>query len=195
MNNIKTVMRGLPVDKLRCAITPDMWNDITIRQKYPGSAHRDTECIFIRGPRSFLNFFDTTAQDYPRLTELIGPLMPVLTPLLNALYVKPTDLGRIMLVKLRAHGHVTEHSDTGPYADAFERFHVVVSTNRGCGYQCGGEVCGDMQAGDAFWFDHHLPHSSHNYGSSDRIHLIVDALDSRAKHGINWSELCPEQTT
>lgn len=188
MDSIITRLRGLPVQPLVDAITPDMWGDITLRQKYPGSAHSDTECIFLRGPQSFFNFFDTTAIDYPRLEQLIEPLMPVLRPVLNALYAKPQELGRVMLVKLKPLGHVKMHTDTGAYADAFERHHVVLSTNERCTYTC-GDTTAKHAAGEAFWFDHHQPHHSHNYGSTDRIHLIVDTVSSKSQ--VNWSELCP----
>jgi hypothetical protein len=188
--NIKTILHGLPVQPLLDSLLPEMWEDITMRQRYPGSAHADTECIFLRGPRSFLNFFAVDAQDYPRLEQVIEPLMLVLLPLLNTIDCQPDELGRVMLVKLLPRGHVKVHTDTGPYADAFQRHHVVLSTNDHCVYHCGDESA-KHAAGDAFWFDHHTPHHSHNYGSTDRIHLIVDTLERRAP-ATDWSDLCPK---
>lgn len=193
--DIVTRLRGLPVQPLLEAIGTEAWGDITIRQQYPGSAHSDTECVFLRGPRSFLDFFDTTALDYPRLEPLLPVLLPVLLPLLNTLHCEPAGLGRVMLVKLRAHGHVKLHTDTGAYADAFERHHVVLSTNERCTYTCGDSTLSSKHdgalPGDAFWFDHHKPHHSHNYGDTDRVHLIVDTLE-RGTQATNWSALCPQ---
>jgi hypothetical protein len=189
-DDIRTVMHGLSVQPLLDALLPDMWEDITIRQQYPGSAHADTECIFLRGPRNFFNFFDTTAQDYPRLPQLIDALTPVLLPLLATIDCAPDELGRVMLVKLKPLGHVKLHTDEGAYADAFQRHHVVLSTNDRCTYAC-GDTTAKHVAGDAFWFDHHKPHHSHNYGSTDRIHLIVDTLERRGC-ATNWGDLCPK---
>lgn len=187
---IRVIQRGLPVQPLLDAILPDMWEDITVRQRYPGSAHRDTECIFLRGPANFLNFFDTTAQDYPHLPQLIEHVLPVVQPLLDALQIPGNALGRLMLVKLSAHGHVSEHTDQGAYADAFSRHHVILSTNDHCSYHCGDVALSNSRPGDAFWFDHHKPHHAHNYGDTDRVHLIIDTLAGASP--INWSDLCPK---
>lgn len=190
--DIRIILAELPVQPLLDAIDAAWWDDITIRQSYPGSHHRDTHCIFLRGPKSFLHFFDTTATDYPRLAVLMPVLMPVLAPLLNTLQCPPDAVGRVLLVKLRAHGHVQTHTDTGPYADAFTRHHVVLSSNEFCSYRCGeSEEC--PPPGTAFWFDHHKPHSATNNGPTDRIHLIVDTLAQRqCDPSINWSDLCPK---
>jgi len=193
MNNIRFILSDLPVQPLLAAIDEAWWDEITIRQSYPGSHHRDTQCIFLRGPRTFLNFFDTTAQDYPRLGELMPVLMPVVAPLLNKLGTPQDAIGRVMLVKLRPHGHVQTHTDTGPYADAFTRHHIVLSSNVGCRYTCGDTMERDIYAGTAFWFDHHKPHSADNHGPTDRVHLIVDTLAATsADPTVNWSELCPK---
>lgn len=195
MNNedIRIILSGLPVQPLLDAIDPAWWDEITIRQQYPGSHHRDTQCIFLRGPRSFLNFFDTDAQDYPHLGELMPVLMPVVAPLLNHLQCPADSIGRVMLVKLRARGHVVKHTDTGPYADAFTRHHVVLSSNPNCIYSCGASEA-RPEPGQAFWFDHHKPHDAFNYGETDRIHLIVDTLaQSQCDPAVNWSDLCPKR--
>lgn len=194
-SDIRTVLRGLPVQPLLSAIKAEYWEDISIRQQYPGSAHRDTECIFLRGPASFLNFFDTTAQDYPRLEPLMPTLMPVMRPLLHLLQCSGAGIGRIMLVRLNPRGHVRIHTDTGPYADAFQRHHVVLSSNEHCSYHCGESTIHASHdggvPGDCFWFDHHKPHYSHNHGDTPRVHLIVDTMDRRST--TDWNQLCPAE--
>lgn len=175
MRTIETLLHDLPVQPLLDAIEPDMWEDIRVRQQYPGSAHRDTECIFLRGPASFLNFFDTTAQDYPRLPQLLDELMPILLPLLNLVQCEPDELGRLMLVKLKPHGWIRPHMDEGEYADTFNRQHVCLSSNEHCEFRCGPDSL-RPQPGDAFRFNHRVQHTARNDGETDRIHLIVDTL-------------------
>lgn len=177
---IEPIIRGLPVQPLLDAIDPEWWTDITARQSFPGSAHGDTRTIYLRGPKSFLDYFDTSAQDYPRLAGLIPVILPILRPVFAFTHVQRWHIGRILLVSLKPGGHVTEHVDEGAYADAFSRYHVVLSTNDACWYRC-GDVVASYPAGTAFWFDHHLPHEAHNGGETERVHLIVDVM----KHGRN----------
>jgi membrane peptidoglycan carboxypeptidase len=49
------LFQGLNVEPLlqQLAAHPELWDEITVRQAYPGSAHADTQCIFVRGPLGF----------------------------------------------------------------------------------------------------------------------------------------------
>lgn len=176
--NFDLIADGINVAPLLAAIEehPELWRQFTIRQDYPGSAHHDTECIFILGPRSFTYqdyFQDISSLDYPALTPLMDALLPVLQPVLKQIGV--TELGRVLIVRLRAGGVIDEHIDQGKYADYYSRFHIVISANAGCALVVGGQAQ-PMAAGEAWWFDHHKVHSGHNRGDTDRIHLIFDAV-------------------
>jgi hypothetical protein len=172
---IETIMRGLPVQPLLDVLKPAWWHEITARQQFPGTAHKDTQTIFLRGPHSFFSYFEPDAKDYPRVADVIGPLMQVLRPLFGFMNVKPEQVGRVLVVKLKPGGHVAEHTDEGDYADTFTRLHVILSTNDACWYRC-GDVVASYPTGTAFWFDHKQPHEAFNGGETERIHLIIDVL-------------------
>jgi len=157
----------------------DMWNDITIRQDYPGSAHADTECIFIRGPLKFTAkdyFDDCSAAPYPAASVFQEAFRPLMEPLTEAIGL--TQLGRVLIVKLKPGGHVKAHVDEGKYADMYSRFHIVLATNDKCTNTTGGEVS-HWPVGTAWWFDHKQEHTADNGGQTNRIHIIVDAVSTR----------------
>lgn len=162
------------IDKLEAI--PQMWNDITLRQDYPGSAHTDTECIFIRGPLQFTAqdyFNDLSAAPYPAAPVFEKELKHLIEPLMEAIALE--QLGRVLLVKLKPGGHVKAHSDEGRYADFYSRFHIPVITNEGCVNTTGGEAV-HWPVGTAWWFNHKQVHTADNAGDTDRVHLIVDAV-------------------
>ena len=83
MKHTVNLLTGLAVqpiiDKLEAL--PELWNDITIRQDYPGSAHTDTECIFIRGPETLTPekyFNDLGSYNYPASMKLRDELAPLI---------------------------------------------------------------------------------------------------------------------
>ena len=164
------------IDKLEAK--SEMWNDITIRQDYLGSAHADTECIFIRGPLAFTPedyFNDLSAAPYPAAPVFQEEFKLLMEPLMEAIGL--TQLGRVLIVKLKPGGHVKEHSDEGRSADYYSRFHIVLTTNEQCTNTTGGESV-HWPVGSAWWFNHKAPHTADNGGDTDRIHIIVDAVSS-----------------
>ena len=174
------ILTGLDVQPMLDMLkkNKDMWNDITIRQDYPGSAHADTECIFIRGPLAFTAkdyFNDCSAAPYPAASVFQEAFRPLMEPLMEAIGLE--QLGRVLIVKLKPGGHVSEHVDEGKYADMYSRFHIVLTTNEGCVNTTGGEVV-HWPVGSAWWFNHKAPHTADNGGDTDRIHIIVDAVSS-----------------
>jgi hypothetical protein len=179
MQNCKLVASDLKTAPILEALANNlgMWSEITVRQDYPGSAHHDTKCIFARGPEAFTPdkfFFDLGSYDYPAMDRLADVLVPVLRPLLNDV-LKVTELGRVLIVNLKAGGSVDEHIDEGTYADYFARFHVVISTNPYCYNITGGEPA-HWAVGECWWFDHKKPHAATNQGETDRVHIIIDAV-------------------
>lgn len=172
----KTLLTGLPVRRLLDVIHPMHWQEITIRQAFPGSAHHATQAIYLRGPRSFLDPFGIESVDYPLLQYYVTQLMPVIRPLLKL--IEYSDLGRVMLVKLPAGKTLDLHCDEGAYAEHYQRFHVALSGNAECSLTVydDGVTKHHADDGDAFWFNHRKQHTASNLGDSDRVHLIVDAV-------------------
>ena len=170
---------GLDVQPIidRIESMPELWAEITARQEYTGSAHKDTECIYARGPYSFTPYYylyDLGSYDYPAMDKLGDVLIPVLRPLLTDVLCV-AELGRVLIVNLKAGGKIKPHIDQGKYADHFARFHVALTSNDHCMLEVAGDQAA-MKPGEAWWFDHKQQHSAFNLGATDRWHIILDAV-------------------
>lgn len=179
-NRFKRVCTGLPVEHLvdQVAEQPSLWKLITTRQDYEGSAHHDTECIFLRWCRDQSLAAAWTALDavwLPTVDALSGMHAPLLA-LLQALRPNgdPLELGRVILVNLPAGGVIDEHLDEGAYAEHYDRFHISLQSDEGNRFWVDGESFHALP-GEAWWFNHRRKHSVRNDSATDRLHLIVDA--------------------
>ena len=176
--NFHRLATGLDIAPLLAAIddNPQLWDLITIRQDYPGSAHKDTQCIFLRGPAAFTfaEFFgNTDAHDYRAMDTLSPAIVDLMRPVLDTM--EATQLGYVLIVKLKPGGVITEHVDEGAYADHFQRFHLALISEPETTLTVGGETQ-HFAPGELWWFNHKAPHSGHNDSTQDRIHLIFDAI-------------------
>lgn len=173
LRNFRRIVRGIdPAPALReLEEKPELWDLITVRQEYEGSAHRDSKTVILRGPKTIEHILDNLdSVDYELMQEL-----PCVFDLLcrAARMVQARDIGRVMAVKLREGGAVTPHTDEGRYARYFARFHLVLSSSPDCWFFAGGEKI-NMAPGELWWFNHQVEHEVRN-GGPDRIHLIMDA--------------------
>lgn len=157
---------------------PALWYFHTERQDHPASPHKDTKCIYLRGPEQFTvrHIFGVSVKDY--LHEQFA--MPEMVTLYRYIaYWLETNkaatlLGRVMIANLKPGGRITPHSDQGQYAEYFDRVHFCLSADSpGNYFHCGGETV-EMAPGELWWFDHHQEHSVENLTTKDRIHLIMD---------------------
>lgn len=177
MENFKRLQTGFDVERLSSQLSaqPDLWSEITERQKYPGSAHKDSESIFLRwcaGKTVDAAFSEIPAYNYPAFAKLPAAQELVQMVMLHA---NAKELGRALVVNLKAGGKVDQHIDEGSYADHYERFHVVIDSKPGNLFFCGNEAV-EMKTGDIWWFNHKLEHWVQNDSDSPRIHLIVDVV-------------------
>lgn len=178
MHHFDRLMTGLPVGPLLDALAaqPSLWDEITVRQEAPGSPHHDTECIWLRGPRDITLdtvFNELRAVDYPSMQELAQAVYPLVAPVLRE--IGSTQLGRVLIVKLKPGGSIDPHEDTGRYAKAYSRFHLVLKSEPGNRFSCEGESV-HMAPGELWWFNHRGEHAVVNESEQDRIHLIFDAM-------------------
>lgn len=177
MHQFHRLMTSLPVGALLDALAaqPSLWDEITVRQAAPGSPHHDTECIWLRGPRDITLdtvFNELRAVDYPSMHELAQAVYPLVAPVLRE--IGSTQLGRVLIVKLKPGGVIDPHEDTGRYAKAYSRFHLVLTSAPGNTFTCDNQTV-HMQPGELWWFNHRGEHSVRNDSDTDRIHLIFDA--------------------
>lgn len=148
----------------------DFWGLIKVRQQYEGSAHADTESIVLRGPSSAEDLWNNLeSYDYPQLVQLPA-VLDLLREVSSA--IRAREIGRLMLVRLKADGWIRPHVDEGAYARYYARFHLVLESNSACVFTCGDESV-HMAPGELWWFNHQLPHSVTNKGPA-RTHLIMD---------------------
>lgn len=172
-----------------------LWAARTERQNYPGSAHKDTETIYLRWAVDESiegGFYDLRSQDH---VETIQALAPEVFPLCQTAiekivghtYSYNDDVGRVILTRMKPGGEIARHTDEGPYADKYDRFHVCLS---GDSLFCVEGVPQAMKPGQLFWFNHKLPHWVVNRTESDRIHMIIDlvAPEYRAKRGLTFQQ-------
>lgn len=180
MRNFKLIGQGFDVKPMVAAIerNPELWDKVTIRQSYEGSAHADTQCIYIRGPRAFtpeMYFNDLGSLDCGDEIMALDPeLGALLRPIINDT-LKVEQLGRILIVKLKAGGQLTPHIDEGAYADHFSRFHLCLTGGNGNALVAGDESA-TFQPNELWWFDHKTTHWAVNGSDQDRIHIIIDAV-------------------
>ena len=64
------VAHGLNVEPLLKLLDdkPELWTEITARQSTTNSPHKDTKCIYVRGPLKMSVYYvlwDTGSYDYP----------------------------------------------------------------------------------------------------------------------------------
>ena len=174
------VAHGLDVEPLLKLLDakPELWKEITTRQDMTKSPHKDSECIYVRGPLKmsiYYVMYDIGSYDYPCMEYLKSALVPLMRPILDKLQVK--EMGRVLIVNLKSSGHVTKHIDQGTYADHYERFHLVLKSNQHC-YQTSGNERQRFEVGEVWWFNNKKLHTAHNVGDTDRIHIIFDCVIS-----------------
>lgn len=179
MQNFRKVAEGIDVAPLLAAIAgkPELWQEIEIRQLFPGSPHRETRCIYIRGPKGFSfdeYLGDAGSLDYEAASILRDVLVPLCKPLLLDV-LQASEVGRVMLVGLQPRGRVYPHVDEGAYAEHFPRFHLCLQSDPASTLEAGGEIQ-HIAPGELWWFNHRTVHSASNDADTERIHLILDAV-------------------
>ena len=177
----KRIAHGLDVEPLLKLLDarPELWDEITTRQTFTKSPHKDTKTIYVRGALKMSPYYvlyDIGAYDYPCMEYLKSALVPLMRPILEELQVK--ELGRVLIVNLKSTGQVTKHIDQGTYADHYERFHIVLRSNQHCFLTSGNWVL-NLQEGECWWFNNKVLHSAENNSTEDdRWHIIFDAVIS-----------------
>jgi hypothetical protein len=163
------------VDALATAVVTHAarFADLVFRQRAPGSAHPDTETMYLCMPPTISRetiFECLEVVDYPLMQEpAFRDAVAVVARLTGS------RAARAMIVKLKPGGRIAPHVDEGGYAAATQRYHLPITTNPLAWLDSGGERL-HMPAGMLWWFDKHALHYGGNDGATDRIHLIVDTL-------------------
>lgn len=176
-SNFRLMSSDCDIEVLRAEIVaqPEMWQVNTTRQNTL-TVQRETESVFLRAARraenSAIALEDTHdsgptqhAKRYPRTLEWV----------MEFARKRNGQLGRVILARLKPHGHVYRHFDRGEYYRVRDRYHLVISSAAGSLMRCADDEV-VMREGELWWFDNKKPHESFNHSEEGRIHLIFDVL-------------------
>lgn len=173
---------------------PHLWKADTYLRDYPQGPFGDTDTIFLRFPPASVTELERGERDQHECVWMDGWLhLPSARSLVFGLMSKVSGerLGRVMINRLKAGGHVYPHADTPAHADYWDRYHIVLKSGPGCNFRCGDEVV-NMETGSVWWFQNALEHEVLNNSDDDRIHLIVDIRTQRLEFaGITPTKAAP----
>ncbi len=152
-----------------------LWDEETWRQNHPHSPHKSTRAIYLRMPPEV-----TVDSIFNSLEVVDCPAMQIRPfAALAAHMAAEIDAGervaRLMLIELAPHSRIRTHKDEGAYAEATERYHLPLITNRDCLVQI-LEESAHMEPGDIWWFNKHEAHSVTNFGTEARVHMVMDVF-------------------
>jgi len=154
----------------------DGWSQ-SPRVTFPGSPHRDTQDIILRGP------IEPYTSDMPTLHRQLEcedyamSIFPDTQELVSDMFAKNkgTKLGRVILAKLPPGGVVHPHADEGPVPEKYTRFHAIIQAGPGSWFLVGDQA-ENMTTGQ-IWIANVLDkHCVVNLDDEARVHLIVDIL-------------------
>lgn len=177
MSNFLLLQEGVFVDGALEEIKKNaLWNWVNLRRSFQNSCHLQIEDVVFRGPRVDIpQTFETFMNGLESVSYWTWFLHAEVVALVKKVFESNYEkIGRVVCTKIPPGGKVDLHPDQGAYAEAHDRFHVVLETEKdGCEFWCGGEMV-LMQKGQFWKFNHELPHEVFNRSKSDRINLIVD---------------------
>lgn len=154
------------------AFSEEEWLDHFVKQNYQGA----WTVIPLRGPEgaehpvmmmysdpSCAAFADTPfLQRSPYLREVVRSI--------------PCDLQSVRLMRLSPGSVIREHRDHDLSLElGMARLHVPVVTNERVDFRLAGERL-RLRVGECWYLPLSQPHSVRNDGSTDRIHLVLDAV-------------------
>lgn len=151
------------------------WDEFVDRQiKYV--VHSNTKTIPIIFDKK-LNFDSFKIH----LTDFYSPFEVELSKLEKIIQSKTNEDGKIMraiLVNLPSKKSIPSHVDTGKTLVDCRRIHIPLQTNENCFFTVGEEKK-NLKLGEIWEINNDKKkHSVDNFGDNDRIHLIVDWVQS-----------------
>lgn len=147
-------------------VLPDEWvphyNQLDYGGEWRGAA--------LRSPSGAVRELEANGQAYSGT-----PLLDRCPYFREVLAVFACPLKSVRLLALAPGSFIREHTDNAlDYADGEVRLHIPIQTNPDIEFY----VCGErllLEEGHAYYVNVNLPHRVNNRGTSDRIHLVIDA--------------------
>lgn len=157
-----------------------VWNWLNVRKFIKDSKHAASEDIILRW-QDLHGSLATQFRGVECKDTVVAAAFPTLMAAIRH-WSAGHDLGRIVIARLPAGAEIATHCDEGFYADWFDRYHWVITTNEQATITCQGEEQ-HLPLGTIWRINNHDEHSARNAGTTPRIHVIVDAIRER-----NWQE-------
>lgn len=160
---------------------PDLWKADTYLRDYPQGPFGEVDTIFLRFPPASVTELERDSRDQHECVWMDGWLhLPSARKIVFGLMAQMQGerLGRVMINRIKAGGHIYPHADTPVHAQYWDRYHAVLKSGPGCNFRCGDEVV-NMGTGQVWWFQNALEHEVLNNSDDDRIHLIIDVRTQR----------------
>jgi hypothetical protein len=151
------------------------WTEHFVRQNYDG----DWSVIPLRGSASakhpvMMIYSDPTCTDFADT-----PMLAACPYFRQVLDTFKTPLLAVRLMRLTPGSVIKEHNDMDlSFEDGTVRIHVPVVTNAGVEFYLNRSRV-VLDAGSAWYLRLSDPHSVVNGGSSDRVHMVIDAEVNR----------------
>ncbi len=179
-------LESVPIDDLRRAILaqpPEFWDsDADIKRVQ--APRRDGKMVWLwRSVRSEEGLVPTPGSALS-LTEFAAPLIAQLL----GHYPQGGEVVSAVFALLPAGGRIPTHRDAAPILVRSHRIHIPLVVGDGVEFIVDGETI-PLTEGAAFELPNQLPHSVHNRGSADRIHLVFDYHPTRRGRGEKYSWL------
>jgi hypothetical protein len=148
------------------------WIEHFVKQNYDG----DWSVIALRGPAGATHpiqmiYSDPSRSDFEDTPMLAGSLY-----FRQVLARFACPLHAVRLMRLSPGSTIKEHHDNDlSFEQGMVRIHIPVVTNAGVDFRLNGTRV-VMPAGSSWYLRLSDPHSVANQGSSDRVHLVIDAV-------------------
>jgi hypothetical protein len=135
---------------------------------------------------------DLTAMPPGRAAFFDTPLLDRCPYFREVLSAFPCPLRAVRLLGLAPGSFIREHSDHAlDYEEGLVRIHIPVQTNPGVEFYLSGERV-PLEEGSAYYLNVNLPHRVNNRGTTERIHLVIDAeVDEWVRALFDRSEKAP----
>lgn len=176
MRHFQQLAAGIDVGPLahQLALAPGLWNENDLRTTHPQSAHVEADDIWLwfndipDDPTTVLN--DIQTRPYPAWRALTASHELVFDLMRR---VGGSQLGRVLITRLRPGAIITPHVDEGAPATFYTRYQIAVQSLPGALFNIGDETV-NFATGDVWWIDNRTTHSVVNNSVDDRIVCIVD---------------------
>ena len=147
------------------------WTSHFVEQNYQG----DWSVIALRAPAGARHPIQMIVSDPSCIDYVDTPALAACPNFRTVLAAFSCPLLAVRLMRLTPGSAIKEHHDHDlSFEQGAVRIHVPVITNDAVDFRLNGSPC-PMPAGSAWYLRLSDPHSVANHGSTDRVHMVIDA--------------------